>query len=146
METSRHREHTRDTSEEEIPYEEEEITTETLEVKILKSIFGVGSSSKADVPFYNGILDPEELIDWINAMNKHFNYAEVKVDRQAIFVVSKLRGHVSLWWDGVQEERILKHKTKINSWSRMTAKLKGKFLPKDYTLIFFRKIKNLRQK
>ena len=46
----------------------------------------------------------------------------------------------------MQEERILKHKAKINSWSRTTAKLKGEFLPKDYTLILFRKMKNIRQK
>ena len=43
--------------------EEEETTTENIEVKILKSIFGVGSSSKDDVPFYSGNLNLEELID-----------------------------------------------------------------------------------
>ena len=46
----------------------------------------------------------------------------------------------------MQEERILKHKAKINSWSRMTTKLKGKFIPKYYTFILFRKMQNLRQK
>ena len=76
-------------------------------------------------------------------MNKHFDYAEVKEDMQVIFVVTKLRGHASLWWDGVQEEKILKHKAKINSWSRMTTKLKGKYLPKYYTLTLFKKIQNL---
>ena len=106
----------------------------------MKSRFGAGSSSKADVPFYSGNLDPEELIDWISAMNKHFDYAEVKEDRQVRFVVTKLRGHVSLWWDGVQEERILKHKAKIKRWIRMKATLKGKFIPKDYTFILFRKM------
>ena len=59
LETSRHREHTEDTSEEEIPDEEEETTVETPEVRIPKSIFGAGSSSKTDLPFYNGSLDPE---------------------------------------------------------------------------------------
>ena len=78
-------------------------------------------------------------------MNKHFDFAEVKGDMQVIFVVTRLRGHASLWWDGVQEERILKNKTRINSWSRMTAKLRGKFLPKDYQLILFRQMQNLKQ-
>ena len=55
-------------------------------------------------------MDPEELIDWINAMNKHFDYSEGKEDNQVIFTVTKLRWHASLWWDGVQEERILKNK------------------------------------
>ena len=67
-------------------------------------------------------------------------------DKQVRFVETKLREHASLWWDGVQEERILKHKDKINSWSRMTTKLRGKFLPKYYKLVLFKKIKNLKQK
>ena len=58
LETSRHREHTGDIGEEEILDEEEERTAETPEVRILKSIFGAGSSSKANVPFYSGSLDP----------------------------------------------------------------------------------------
>ena len=60
-------------------------------------------------------MDLEELIDWINAMNKQFNYAEVKEDKQVRFAVMRLSENASLWWDGVQEERILKHKSKINS-------------------------------
>ena len=62
------------------------------------------------------------------------------------FVVTKLRGNASLWWDGVQEERTLKNKTRINSLSRMTNKLRGKFLPQDYKLILFRQMQNLQQK
>ena len=97
---------------------------------MFRSIFGAGSSSKDDVPFYSGSFDPEELIDWINTMNKHFDYAEVKEDRKVRFVVTRLIGHASLWWDGVQEERILKKKSNINRWNKMRAKLKGKFLPR----------------
>ena len=101
LETCSHHEHTGDTSDEEVHEEEEETTVETREVKILKSIFGASSSSKANVPFYSGKLDPEELINWISAMNKNFDYVEVKEDMQVIFVFTKLRGHASLWWDGV---------------------------------------------
>ena len=65
---------------------------------MFRSIFIAGSSSRDYVPFYSGSLDPEELIDWINAMNKHFDYVEMKEDRQVRFVVTRLRGHASLWW------------------------------------------------
>ena len=105
LETGRHHEHTGDTSDEQVYEEEEETTVENPEVKILKSIFGASSSSTDDVPFYNGSLDPEELIDWINAMNKHFDYVEVKEDKQVRFVVTKLRGHASLWWDSMCKRR-----------------------------------------
>ena len=77
-------------------------------------------------------------------MNKHFNFAEVKEDKQVRFAVTRLRVHASLWWDGVQEERILKNKARINSWSRLTAKLRGKFTPQDYKLVFFRQLKNIK--
>ena len=78
LETRRHHDHTGDTSDEEVPKEEEEKIVETPEVKILKSIFGASSSSRSDVLFYSGSLNPEELIEWINAMNKHFDFVEVK--------------------------------------------------------------------
>ena len=58
LEIDRHHEHTGDTSDEEVFEEEEETTVETPEVKILKSIFGASSSSRVDVPFYNGRLNP----------------------------------------------------------------------------------------
>ena len=48
----------RDTSDEEILEEEEETTVETPEVRMLSSIFGASSSSRDDVPFYGGSLDP----------------------------------------------------------------------------------------
>ena len=98
------------------------------------------------MPFYSGTLDLEERIDSINSMNKHFDYVEVKEDMQVRFSITRLRGHASLCCDGVQEERILKNKARINSSNRMTAKLRGKFLPKDYRLILFRKMKNIKQK
>ena len=115
LETGIHHEHIGDTSDEEIPEEEEETIAESPELRMFRSIFGAGSSSRDDVPFYSGRLDPKELVDWINSMNKHFDYVEVKEDKQVKFVVTKLRGHASLWCDGVQEERILKNKVRINS-------------------------------
>ena len=58
LETGIHHEHTGDTIDEEIPEEEEKTTVETPEVRMFRSIFGVGSSSRVDVPFYSGSLDP----------------------------------------------------------------------------------------
>jgi hypothetical protein len=37
-------------------------------------------------------------------------------------------------------------KHKIKSWDRMVAKLKDKFISKDYQINLFRRLKNLRQK
>ena len=57
LETDIHHEHAGDTSDEEIPEEEEETTAKTPKVRMFRSIFGAGSSSRDDVLFYSGILD-----------------------------------------------------------------------------------------
>jgi hypothetical protein len=57
---------------------------------------------------------------------------------------TKLTRHETLWWDELQAERRSKGKQKINNWDRMVAKMKAKFIPKDYQNNLFRKLKNLR--
>ena len=59
--------------------------------------------------------------------------------------VTRFKGHASLWWDSVQTKR-RKNKPLIKSWDRMVAKMRAKFLPKDYQLILYRKVQNLRHR
>ena len=72
--------------------------------------------------------------------------AEVEEDKRVILAMMRLKEHASLWWDSVQEERQRKNKSLIKSWDRMVAKMRAKFLPKDYRLILYRKVQNLRQR
>ena len=71
---------------------------------------------------------------------------EMNEDRKANFVVTKLKGNTSLWWDGVHAERKRKNKEKIKSWDRMIVKLRGKFLPQYYQHSLFIQMQNLRQR
>jgi len=121
-----------DASEDEEPQEEEPATQESAELKLLKQVLGSTSRPKPDVSNYSGGLNPGELVDWINDMEKFFDYEEMNEEKKVKFAVKKLKGHASLWWDGVQAERRRQNKQKIKSWNRMTAKLRGKFLPQDY--------------
>ena len=66
---------------------------------------GASSRSKVDVPTYSGGLNPEELVHWINVMDKNFDYEETLEDKKVKFSMTRLKGHASLWWDGVQSER-----------------------------------------
>jgi hypothetical protein len=60
--------------------------------------------------------------------------------------VTRLKGHATLWWDELQADRRSKGKKKIKSWDRMVAKIKVKFIPKDYQINLFRRLQNSRQK
>ena len=71
-------------------------------------------------------------------MDNFFDYEEMDEGKRVKFAIKKLKGHATLWWDGVQAERRRVGKQPIKNWNRMVAKLRGKFLPSDYQLSLFR--------
>ena len=93
---------------------------------------------------YEVNLYVEELLDWVRAMEKYFDYEYVDEEKRVRHVVTRIKGHVALWWDEMQDARRSKGKHKINNWDRMVAKLKAKFMPKDYQINLFKKLQNLR--
>jgi hypothetical protein len=99
--------------------------------------------TKMDIPAYEGSLDAEELLDWIRALDTYFDYEDIEEDKKVRHAVTKLKGHAALWWDELQAERHSKGKQNIKSWDRMIAKMKAKFIPRDYQINLFRRMQNL---
>jgi hypothetical protein len=112
----------------------------------LRVVVKMGAREKMEVSMYEGNLEVEELLDWISALDKYFDYEEIYDEKKVKHVVTRLKGHATLWWDELQAERKSKGKKKIKSWDRMVAKLKANFIPKDYQINMFKKFLNLRQK
>jgi hypothetical protein len=125
---------------------EEAAGEDVAEERLLRAVARLGGRAKIEVPMYEGNLDAEELLDWIRSMDKHFDYEDVDEEKKVKQAVTRLKGHATLWWDELQAERRSKGKQRIKSWDRMVAKLKAKFIPKDYQINLFRKLQNLRQK
>lgn len=71
-------------------------------------------------------------------MDKYFECEEISEDKKVRFAVGKLKRHATLWWDSVQVERRRSNKPPIIKWNRMIAKMKSKFLPKDYQISLYR--------
>jgi hypothetical protein len=97
-------------------------------------------------PYPNNNLEVEELLDWFRALDKYFDYKYIEEDRKVKHVVTILKGHATLWWDELQVDRHCRGKKIIKIWDRMVKKMKAKFIPKDYQINLFRRIKNFRQK
>ena len=136
-----------DVSEPEVEATEEEAVQVTPEMRFFQSVLkSTARPWNQLVPIYQGGLNPEELMNWINNMEKFFDYEEMEDEKKVKFAVRKLKGHAMLWWDGVQAERRRLGKQPIKNWSRMVAKLKGKFLPSNYQQTLFRQMQNLRQR
>ena len=81
------------------------------------------------------------MIDWIREVDRCFDYEDVEEEKKVKLVVTRLKGHATLWWDNVQAERKKKNKVVIKSWDRIVAKMRGKFLPKEYQLGLYNRCK-----
>jgi hypothetical protein len=125
---------------------EEVIGEDAAEECLLKVVVKLGARAKMNVPMYEGNLDSEELLDWIRSLDKYFDYEDVEEGRKVRHVVTILKGHATLWWDELQAERRSKGKPKKKNWDMMVAKLKAKFIPRDYQIELFKKLQNLRQR
>ena len=140
-------------SEVEAEREEEVAVEDESNERLIKAIARMGARAKMDIPIYKGNLDAEELLDWIRALDTYFDYEDVEEDKKVVeedkkvkHVVTRLKGHAALWWDELQDDGHYKGKQKIKSWDRMIAKMKAKFIPRDYQITLFRRMQNLRQK
>ena len=88
-------------------------------MRFFKSVLGSTSKPGLEVSVFTGGLNLKELIDWVNYMDTFFDYEEMEEGKRLKFVVTKLKGHATLWWDGVQAERRTLCKQPIKNWSRM---------------------------
>jgi hypothetical protein len=95
---------------------------------------------------YEGNLDVEELLDWFRVLDKYFDYEDINEYKKVKHVVTRLKGHVALWWDELQADRHCKGKQRIKIWNRMVAKMKSKFIPRDYKINMFQRMQNFRNK
>lgn len=55
----------------------------------------------------------------------------------------KLKGHVVLWWDILQKDKVNNQLEKIKTWKNMVKKIKEKFLLIDYQQNLYRQVENL---
>ena len=126
--------------------QEEEAAPGSVEMKMLRSVLGTSSRPKPSLSAYDENISTKGLIDWIGELDRYFGHEYVEEDKKVKLVVTRLKGHVVLWWDNVQDERKKKNKIVIKSWDRMVAKMRGKFLPKDYHLGLYKQMQKLIQR
>jgi hypothetical protein len=107
---------------------------------LIRAIARMGEMEKMDILVYEGNLDAEELLDWIRALEMYFDYEDVEEDKKFKHIVTRLKGHATLWWDELQADRHCKGKPKIKRWDRMIVKMKEKFIPRDYQITLLRRM------
>jgi hypothetical protein len=100
-------------SENEDGNEGEEVAVEdAMDERLFRVVARIGAKAKMDIPVYEGNLDVEELLDWIRALDKYFDYEDVEEDKKVKHAITRLKGHATLWWDELQADRHCKGKQK----------------------------------
>ena len=87
---------------------------------------------KVEILEFEGRLDPDEFLEWLQTVKRVFEYKDVPKDKKVKLVALKLRKYTSLWWENLVKKREKRGKAKIRSSEKMGTKLKGRFLPPSY--------------
>jgi len=87
---------------------------------------------RVEVPKFEGKLDPEEFIDWLNTVERVFEYKDIPDDKKVKLVALRLRKYACLWWTNFNAKRLRERKARIHTWKKMKAKLKARSLPPAY--------------
>ena len=86
------------------------------------------------VPLFNGKMDIDAVMDWLDGMENHFECEGVSKAQKVKVAKSRLKGSSLTWWKYVQDERINMGKNHIANWNAMVTKLKENFLPEDFQI------------
>ncbi|KAH9652366.1 Endonuclease [Citrus sinensis] len=102
------------------------------------------SGLRIDIPEFQGSGRPEELLDWINAIEEVFEYKEVPENKLVSHAATRFRGRAVAWWQQTKLTRIRQGKKKIDSWEKFKKHLRGAFLPHNYAKLLYQQLQNLR--
>ncbi|RHN65710.1 putative transcription factor interactor and regulator CCHC(Zn) family [Medicago truncatula] len=87
---------------------------------------------KVDIPDFEGELQPDEFVDWLQAIERVFEYKEIPEEHKVKIVAVKLKKHALIWWENLKRRRKCEGKSKIKTWEKMHHKLTRKYLPPRY--------------
>ena len=72
-----------------------------FEERMLRDLEGRNDGIKIEVPDYAWSLKLEELINWLNSMEKFFEWKPMIEEKKVKFTCIMLKGHSMIWWDHV---------------------------------------------
>jgi hypothetical protein len=101
---------------------------------------------KVDIPDFEGKLQPDEFDDWLQTVERIFEYKEIAEDKKVKIIAVKLKKHAYIWCENLIKKRAREGKSKIKTWEKMRRELTIKFLPSHYYQDNFIQLQNLRQK
>ncbi|TXG63951.1 hypothetical protein EZV62_010945 [Acer yangbiense] len=74
-------------------------------------------NAKVEIPEFEGKMLPDEFVEWLNAVDRIFDYQDVPENKKVKLVAIKLRKHASFWWENLkrQDLSVAEYATKFDN-------------------------------
>ena len=73
-----------------------------------------------------------EFVDWLQTIERIFEYNEIPEKQKVKFVATKRKKHASIWWENLKWKHKCEGKSNIKTWDKMRQKLTRKYLHPHY--------------
>ncbi|VFQ78800.1 unnamed protein product [Cuscuta campestris] len=121
-------------------HEDDASTSSTTKVKT-----NDGSDFKVDIPTFEGKNDLDEFLEWLEMVERVFDFKEVSDEKKVEIVVLKFRKYASTWLTNTCTKIRRNGKEPVSIWTKMRSLLKKKLLPAEYVREKFAKLQTLKQ-
>ncbi|KAF6163211.1 hypothetical protein GIB67_025075 [Kingdonia uniflora] len=93
---------------------------------------------------FTGKSDGDAFIEWLDKVERNFNYKKYGDPKQVMIIESCLTGFALTWWNSVQQARRTAGYRPISEWWKMRRELKERFIPMNYGEVAFGKLQSLK--
>jgi len=100
---------------------------------------------KFDPPEFEGSLNPEVFLEWMQSIERFFDIKEYSDEMAFKIAILKLIKYASLWYENIKKQRIRDGKSRIKTWSKLKRLMTKRFLPDNYKRGHYLKVSNLSQ-
>ena len=106
---------------------------------------GLRFNPKINLPEFDGRMDLNEFLDWLNMVEHVFEYYDLPEREKMKLVAIKMCKNASIWWKNLKRQRERDGKKKIGTWEKMKKELKRRYLPTNYHQDIYLKFHNFKQ-
>ncbi|KAL5760599.1 hypothetical protein ACOSQ2_019437 [Xanthoceras sorbifolium] len=72
-----------------------------------------GFNAKVEISEFEGKSQPDEFVEWLNTVDRIFDYQDVPENKKVKLVAIKFRKHASFWWENLKRQREREGRSRI---------------------------------
>ncbi|XP_061957345.1 uncharacterized protein LOC133678848, partial [Populus nigra] len=98
-----------------------------------------------EIPPFRGSSSPEEYLEWIQKVEKVFEWYEYSEERKCKVAALDFTDYAHLWWENLKIQRRRDGEEEIRTWATMKRVMKKRYVLDYYKKELYIRLQNLRQ-